>query len=144
MWGTFSQALAHHSAKGACRCLQKRNSIPFLTKRAQICEYPLQHAQVAYSFGLPVASLLIIGTKYSSISSVLWCSATARSESTALSLTTVSSTVARLSSGGLGGGGGGGREGERERREGEERVNERGERGKGERKRDKEGERGRG
>ena len=53
---------------------------------------------------LPHARRLTIGTKFSSRSSVEWCSATERSDSTALSLTTVSSTVARLSRGGWDGG----------------------------------------
>ena len=51
---------------------------------------------------LPLVSLWIMGMKCFSMSSGEWASATALSDSTALSRTTVSSTVARLSSGGCG------------------------------------------
>ena len=56
---------------------------------------------------VPVVSLWTMGMKCSSMSFGEWASATALRDSTALSLTTVSSTVARLSSGGWGRGGGG-------------------------------------
>ena len=49
---------------------------------------------------VPVVSLCIMGRKCFSMSPGEWTSATALRDSTALSRTTVSSTVARLSSGG--------------------------------------------
>ena len=57
------------------------------------------NASVLWKY-IPPASLLSSGTKWFSRSLGECCAAIFLSESTALSLTTVSSTVARLSSGG--------------------------------------------